>query len=229
MISRVLDALLASRHGKPLVICGNRKTLESGDPALASLARRKRLSFSAPASSPSRSAARALARTPPGQPVLLTTADHALLDAGLVDTFCEAAGRQEADVVIGLATLDTVRAGFPGTRRTALRFRDGRYCGCNLFAFLTPAGRQAIGFWQRLETQRKRPWRMAWTLGPVALLLHGLRLWTLEQALAHLSRRCGARVTAVLLDEPRAAVDVDTPADLRLVESVLGVGGPQSS
>ncbi|HCO44229.1 MAG TPA: MobA-like NTP transferase domain containing protein, partial [Gammaproteobacteria bacterium] len=34
----------------------------------------------------------------------------------------------------------------------------------------------------------------------------------------------GARLGAVLLDDPRAAVDVDSPADLELVQALLADG-----
>ena len=57
------------------------------------------------------------------------------------------------------------QAGSPG-RRPFLRFRDGEVSGCNLFALMTPRARAALTYWRLLEAKRKRPWRMAWAVGP---------------------------------------------------------------
>jgi hypothetical protein len=43
---------------------------------------------------------------------------------------------------------------------------------------------------------------------------------SLEDALAHISRRMGLRVQAVLLPFPEAAVDVDTVGDWHFAESI---------
>ena len=58
----------------------------------------------------------------------------------------------------GLARHADVLTAFPGSKRTALRFRDGAYCGCNLFAFLTPAGRRAPVAAGRFDG---RPWTVS--------------------------------------------------------------------
>jgi hypothetical protein len=47
----------------------------------------------------------------------------------------------------------------------------------------------------------------------------------LDPAFEALSRSVGVRVRPVLLDDPLAAVDVDSPADLALVEQVLAERG----
>ena len=48
-----------------------------------------------------------------------------------------------------------------------------------------------------IERDRKRPWRLARAFGPALLLAYLLRLCTLAQAMALVSRRLGARVAAV--------------------------------
>ena len=150
--------------------------------------------------------------------MLLTTADHALLTPAVVDHFCEAARATGADVVVGLARAEQVLAAFPGTRRTILRLKGGGYCGCNLFAFLTPTGRGAAQYWRRVEQQRKRPLRLAaGVLGWSAILDYALGRLTLERALERMSRRLGLRAGAVILPFPEAAVDVDSVEDLQLV------------
>ena len=74
---------------------------------------------------------------------------------------------------------------------------------------------------QIIERDRKRPWRLARAFGPALLLAYLSRLCTLEQAMALASRRLKARVAAVPIPIAEAAIDVDRPADLDLVEAIL--------
>ena len=74
----------------------------------------------------------------PRVPLLVTTADHALLQTRWVEEFL-AACPASADVAAALARRDRVQAAVPDTRRTWLRFADGDFSGCNLFLMARPA------------------------------------------------------------------------------------------
>jgi GTP:adenosylcobinamide-phosphate guanylyltransferase len=175
----------------------------------------------APQASPSSSAFSVLQALPDDVPVLVTTADHALLTAAMVDHFCAAARASNCDVVAGVARHDLVAKAFPGTRRTVTRLKDGGYCGCNMFAFLTPQARLAADFWRKVEKERKKPLRVIKVMGWSAVLRYLLGQLTLAQALAKLSQRMGMKVGVVQMPFAEAAVDVDKVDDWRLVESVL--------
>jgi len=69
-------------------------------------------------------------------PLLVTTADHALLEAATVDEFCRAA--VGADIGIGVVERANLMKRLPETRRTWLKFRGGAYTGANLFALRSP-------------------------------------------------------------------------------------------
>jgi 2-phospho-L-lactate guanylyltransferase (CobY/MobA/RfbA family) len=224
MVLRVLDALGASTAIRGMTLVGPDQALLADCPALSALIAAGRLAWLPPQPSPSASALAALAGLAADQPVLLTTADHALLHGAWVDDFCAAALASDKDAVVGLTKLAGVQAAFPQSRRTALRFRDGAFCGCNLFAFLNPAGRRAPAFWRQLEQRRKQPHRLAAALGLGTLLKYVTRQLTLADGFERLSQRVGARLGAVLLDDPRAAVDVDSVADLELVQALLRGG-----
>lgn len=223
MLMRVLDALAASTAVAGVTLAGPEAAVLASCAPLAARVAGGELAWVAPAGSPSQSALRALAALPGNMPVLLTTSDHALLRASWVDQFCAAALESGKDAVVGLARHAAVQAAFPQSRRTALRFRGGAYCGCNLFAFLTPAGHRAPEFWQRVESERKRPQRIAAALGIGTLAAYALGRLTLEAGLDRLSRQVGASLGAVLLDDPQAAVDVDSVADFDLVQRLLKV------
>ena len=170
------------------------------------------------AASPSRSAAEALEAF--GAPLLVTTADNALLTRPMLEHFLTAVP-PNADVAAAVARSNTVLASIPGVKRTWLRFRGGAFSGCNLFLLRTPEAMGAVRFWQRLEQRRKHPLAMAWLVGPAALLGIGLRLLSLQGAVRLLERRLGLRLSVVELPFAEAAVDIDKPADLALTETIL--------
>jgi GTP:adenosylcobinamide-phosphate guanylyltransferase len=154
-----------------------------------------------------------------GWPLLVTTADHALLTSSMVDEICEAAG--SSDVAVGVVRRASLLRRLPGTERTWLKFRGGAYTGANLFALSSPKVRPAIELWRSVEQDRKKAWRVIALLGPGVLIAAALRLVSIDEVLARLGRRLGLRVKAVRLSNPLAGVDVDKPADHTLVEAIL--------
>jgi GTP:adenosylcobinamide-phosphate guanylyltransferase len=170
---------------------------------------------------PSRSAADGLARL--GAPLLVTTADHALLEPGWITQFL-ADAPADADVAALLARRDLIEAAAPATRRTYLRFADGDWSGCNLFLLATPNAAAAIDLWRAVEADRKRPWRIVRRLGPGLLLRYLLRRLTLAEAVAHLGRTASITAAIVPARDGRAAIDVDKPADLDLVRALTASG-----
>jgi len=151
-------------------------------------------------------------------PLLVTTADHALLDVGMIDQFCaEAAG---ADLAIGVVTKSALEKRLPQSRRTWIGFRRGKYTGANLFAFGSAKALKAVALWRSVEQDRKKGWRLLLALGWPGLL-GLLRLRTLDQTLAAMGRKLGLTLRAVRIDDPLAAVDVDKPQDHDLVTALL--------
>ena len=152
-------------------------------------------------------------------PVLVTTADHALLDSATVNQFTKDGGT--ADVAIGVVRSRNLLSRLPETERTWLKFRGGAYTGANLFLLSSPSVRPAIELWRSVEQDRKKAWRVISLLGPAVLLSAVLRLISLDQVLSKLGRRLGLKMRAVRLSNPLAGVDVDKPADHTLVEAIL--------
>jgi hypothetical protein len=123
-------------------------------------------------------------------------------------------------VVVGIARHEVVLKAYPQTRRTATQLEDGAYCGCNLFAFLTPRARLAAVFWRRVEAQRKNPLRVIRVLGWTAVLRYLIGRLSLEDALHRVSQRLGFKAGAVIMPFAEAAVDVDSIEDWKLVEKI---------
>jgi GTP:adenosylcobinamide-phosphate guanylyltransferase len=221
MLLRVVRALRATPGMGGITVSIEEPAALAAVPELAALAREGALAVQRSLSSPSRSVLDVLQGLPPGTPLLVTTADHALLRAQIVARFLADAEASGADLAIGLVAARVLRARFPESKRTYLAFRDGGYSGANLFLFRTREAQRAAAFWVRAERFRKRPWRLVAAFGPVALALFLLRRLDLDAALARASRAIGARIAAVRLPYPEAAVDVDKPADLALARAIV--------
>jgi GTP:adenosylcobinamide-phosphate guanylyltransferase len=221
MVLRVLDALEDSREIGTRILCGPSQQSIEQQPELKARIAEGRLKWVAGQSTPSLSTHHVLQSLSDNAPVLVTTADHALLRTQIIDYFCAAARKAKCDVAVGLAPHKEVIAAFPETRRTALKFKDGSYCGCNLFGFMNPQSYRAAQFWRQIEQDRKNPLKMMRILGWWAVLRYLAGKMSLNDALGYLTKQMGIRTGVVMLPFPEAAVDVDTVNDLKFVQSLV--------
>jgi len=152
-------------------------------------------------------------------PLLVTTADHALLNPATVEEFCSGAAGN--DLAVGVVERRNLMRRLPQSKRTWLKFRGGAYTGANLFALASPKVGAAIELWRSVEQDRKKGWRLVALLGPLVLAGTALGLLTIDGVLARLGRKLGLRVAAVRLSNPLAGVDVDKPADHALAEAIV--------
>jgi GTP:adenosylcobinamide-phosphate guanylyltransferase len=220
MVSRVVRALRQSARVDCILLCGPAPEVLRDSLELRELIDGKRVRWISPQGSPSASAAAALADLAEDRPVLLTTCDHALLRPEIVRHFLDGSAAGGFDVAVGLAPHEIVAKAYPATRRTVLRFREGGYCGCNLFAFLSPRGRAMARQWMKVENQRKKPIRVIGLIGWYAMLLYALGRLSLADAVRRISAQTGLAAGAVVLPFAEAAIDVDSAADLELAREI---------
>ena len=229
MVRRVLNALRASRVVNKIALSGPEASEVAKDEQLAQWVASGEVIWTEPGVSPSTSAYQAMQALGPEEAVLLTTADHPLLTAEIVDAFGRQSLADDVDVTVGLAPYALVAEAYPGIRKTVLHFSDGDFCGCNLFAFITPEGRRAAKFWRKIEQERKKPLVVIGLLGWWAVIRYRLGMLSLEEALAKLSKRLGLRIRAVILPYANAAIDVDSIADLMLVKGSLAKAAAENA
>ena len=210
LLARVVEALTAA-GATSIGVCTSHPAVVE---AVGQLVTSARLEIIPAADSPSLSVAQAAQAM--GFPLLVTTADHALLQPAWVLEFL-ASVPADADIAALLAPEALVQAAAPAGKRTYLAFRDGRFSGCNLFYLRSEAALGAVTLWRQVEARRKQPWKIAALLGPGMLLAYLTGRLSLDQALARLGRKAGVRARAVRTRHGLAAVDVDKPADLDLV------------
>lgn len=210
MLARVVDALRAAGMTRILV--------STASEPVSAHARDLGAEPIAAGAGPSASARIAFAAA--GAPLLVTTGDHPLLRAAWIEAFLRDVPA-DADVAALLARRDAIERDAPKTTRTYLRFADGDWSGCNLFLLATRAAAAAIDLWEQVERDRKRPWRIVLRLGIPLLVRYALGRLTLAEGLAQVGALAGTRAALVKCASGLAAIDVDKPADLDLVRSLI--------
>lgn len=219
---------LAEVGGKPILTRVVEALREAGitriavaanDPQVMALAEALGTELVPPQAGPSASVGAAFADL--GAPLLVTTADHALLRPEWVRDFVRdvPAG---TDAAVLLASREAVERAMPESRRTWLRLADGDWSGCNLFLMVSPRATHAIEAWQAVEADRKRPWKIAARFGLRPLWLYITGRLTSDGAVSLLGRRVGIEAHAVAARDGLAAVDVDRPQDLADVRRITG-------
>lgn len=222
MIVRVLNALHETGRMDSVVLCGPDRAAVDACPQLHDVMSRNDISWIPAARGLSDSVRAGLTGIDAGALVLVTTADHALLDADILNYFLDRVIDSRAGVSVGLVEYAIIRRACPGVRRTVLKFAEGGYCGCNLYALDGPRARDVISLWQRTQAYRKRPWRMALgLLGFSALARYLSGHLSMGQARRAILDSTGIALDFINLPFPHAGIDVDTPADLALAEEIL--------
>ena len=224
MLARVLRTLARTPHVEKCVVVGNPEFKNALEPVLAGFS--GFASWQDGADSPARSAALAARDIPPERGILLTTADHPLLDPAMIAELCAIQGTRDPDVRVGLVRHAQVMAQYPEARCTPLGFSDGPFCGTNLFLFRTESGRRLMEQWQAVEQARKTPWRVVGILGAGAVIGYLLGRLSLARALQLLSRRLDLDISATLLSNARAALDVDTVGDWEFAGRLIQAEAP---
>lgn len=217
LLARVTRTL--ARHpriGRIVLIIGDTVPFTA---ALGSLVRR--VEIVAPRETTARSVAAALATLDEEAPVLLTTADHALLDRAMIDHFLAASEDSGADATIALARAETVLTRYPHAAGRVLNFAHDRVLACNLYGLLTRPGREAVDAWDTIEADHRQPVKLATAFGLTSLMRHLSGTLDLDTAFRLASRRTGITVRPVFMTEPEAAVAIAGPEDRALIEEIL--------
>ncbi|AKS42087.1 nucleotidyltransferase family protein [Wenzhouxiangella marina] len=216
MLTRVLDSLGAWPRAAELAVVA--PASDAYEQAIEAANLSVPVTLVAPADSPSRSVGKALAALGDERPVMLVTADHPLLSPDWLEGLC---GEGEDDLRVGLVDHAGVRARFPDSRRTRYRFADLELGGTNLFQFRSRRADAVLELWQRVERERKKPWKIVSLVGWSNLARYLAGRLRVDEAFEALSERLGFSIDYRLVPDPLSAVDVDTPEDLRLVEGLI--------
>ncbi len=218
MLERVTRALLASPDvGKIVILAQSPESLKAGlGPDLAG---HGNITFVESGDGIATSVHNVIGTAIAPWPVLVTTADNALLTGDILDCFFQA--HDEQDVAVAVVERKTMLAAYPDARRTWLKFRGGAYSGANLFALYNDGAKPAVAFWSSVEKDRKKGWKIFARFGPWLLLRALSRTISFKDAMADAGLRMSLRAEPIVLPIAEAAIDVDKPSDLELVTAIL--------
>ena len=158
-------------------------------------------------------------------PILITTADNALLSAFGIDAMAEMLS-DGAEVVIAMARQQSVLAAHPEGQRRFYRFRDDSYSNCNLYGIVGPHALAAAELFRGGGQFARRAGRIIAAFGLLNLVLLRFRLVSLCGGLQRISRRIGLRIVPLVLADGRHAIDVDNERTFRVVASLLAESAP---
>lgn len=222
MLSRVARMLVGHSSIRRVIVLAQADHMLTTGADTAWMASHPAISFEHGGNSVSAALAATLERNGQSYPFLVTTADHGLLDAAMLDAFIAAAERSETDVAVAVVERSVLEAAWPGNKRTWLKFRGGSYSGANLFWFASPRALSALKLWRTIEQQRKRGRAIVAAFGPLMLAAVALRLLTLRGALRRAGGKLGLTATAVELPIAEACIDIDNVEDHALATRILG-------
>ncbi|QNT77615.1 nucleotidyltransferase family protein [Entomobacter blattae] len=213
MVTRVVKTLASLPYIGTISIC-------SEDPSLLQKAELEGYDFITAHSGPSASVLAGLHRL--GTPLLVTTADHALLQADWVHNFITLQQKNPTDIAAAITSREHILKDLPfETQRTYLKLADGQFSGCNLFMLNTEKALSVVRFWQKLEAERKNPLKMAQLLGFRTLVLYLVKRLNRKAICQAIQRLTGATAQLTVLDTGFAAIDMDKPADLELADKIF--------
>lgn len=220
LVDRVIAALQQSEWIGRIILVEDR-SLEplSTAPVVARAVQAGDVSLAPAAATTADSVAQVLASLPPRTKCLVTTADNALLTPGILSEFLTET--QDADVAIGVAAKRKIEQRYHGASPVYFAFADETVAGAKLIAFHGANSAMAVETWRRIERRRGRALRLLAGFGLGPWIAYALRLVTLKDAFARLSKRLELSIRPVTLTQPEAAIDVASMADLALVDGIL--------
>lgn len=218
MIGHVVRTLLACPSIGRIVIVAQQPELLTAD-ELEWIARNPRVTTAAGAQGLAESIVRVAGTEAAPWPVLITTADHPLLTVEMVEHFLRES--KGSDASIGVVEREVLLGRYPQSRRTWMRFRGGGFTGANLFTARKPRTAEGLRVMASAESDRKSQLKMLWRFGLVLAVGGLVGAMSVEQAVLRGGRRFGLKVIAVRLPFAEAGIDVDRPADHRVVSEIF--------
>ncbi|MFC0203979.1 NTP transferase domain-containing protein [Novosphingobium soli] len=154
-------------------------------------------------------------------PVLVTTADNALLSPAAVGEFLAGARAAGAEVAVAFARRASVLAAHPEGQRRFYRFADESYSNCNSYWIGDAAALGVAEVFRSGGQFAKHPVRIVQAFGFVNLVRFHYGIGTLAAAFRRFSRRFGLAIHPVILSDGAVAIDVDNARTLAVTEAIF--------
>ncbi|MBN1994576.1 MAG: NTP transferase domain-containing protein [Anaerolineae bacterium] len=153
--------------------------------------------------------------------ILLASSDIPLITPEIVRGFVAECGSQEADGYYAIVEERTMEARIPGSKRTFVPFKGGRYSGGDLLLLDIAAAKANEGLLRSLTGSRKNYWNQARMLGLNFIIRFLLRTMTVDEAAERARARLNVNVLVVDTRYAEIGMDLDKPHQYELIKAML--------
>jgi len=161
------------------------------------------------------------ARRPDIEYGLIVSGDVPLLQPESITWLAETCLRQEADFWYSVVSDVVMEAAFPGSRRSFVKMKEGRFCGGDVFVFRPDILRANLNLARQLMAQRKNALKLAQLFGWVALFKVLIGQLSIPEGERIGSRLLQCRTRVVVSPYADIAMDVDKPHQLEMARRIL--------
>ncbi len=159
---------------------------------------------------------------PATKKILLSSSDIPLITPEVVRGFIEECGSLEGDVYYAIVEEKTMEARFPGSKRTFVPFKGGRYSGGDVFlADVTAPTKTDLDLFRALTNSRKNYLNQARMLGFGFIIRFLLRMMTLQDAVERVRKILNLDARAVDTRFAELGMDLDKPHQYEMIKATL--------
>lgn len=159
--------------------------------------------------------------SPTAKKILLCSSDIPLITPEIVRGFIEECDSQEADIYYAVVEEKTMEARFPGSKRTFVPFKGGRYTGGDAFLIDVAAAKGNVELFRSLTGSRKNYLAQAQMLGFGFIIRFLLRLMTVHEAAERARQRMNLNARVVVTRFAELGMDLDKPHQYDLIKADL--------
>lgn len=154
-------------------------------------------------------------------PTIVTTADNVLLSPDMVAHFCREIETSGCSVAVGITPKEVLIAKYPDGQRRFHQFADGEYSNCNLYAVTERSAIDAAKAFRTGGQFAKSLYRVLKAFGVWNAIAYRFSLYSLDKAMARMSKRFNTKTIAVRMPFPEAPIDVDNNRSKKLATEIL--------
>jgi len=164
------------------------------------------------------------AGNPSAERALVSACDIPLLTPEAVRWFIESCLETDHDLYYPIVEQQVMETQYPGSARTFVPLREGRFAGGDLYMVRIPIPQVNQELVRNLLGERKNYWRQARLIGLWPLIKLALGWLSLAEAERIASRAIGLRGRAVVSPHASLGMDVDKPHQLAIARAILERG-----
>lgn len=225
LITWVLEAAEAAWPDAPILVSIHDPAVVEGLEVVQRLLAAGRLRFPSAQSGIVESVEAAVAEGNPW-PLLITTGDNVLVTPEALRRLHDEATAAGAGAALSIASREQILSAHPEGQRRFYEFRDVAISNCNAYWLRDVSALRAAESFRGGGQFIKTPGAILKAFGLWNLIGFRRKWWTLDKAMANLSRRFRVKIAPVFVTDGALAVDVDNARTYKVAETLLASRKP---